>query len=73
MPRPPSTRPGHRIRVAGLGLEIFGRYTPSPDGGEVADEVRAMVLEQAGKRVAMRFAERDRASWDHRKLATGVY
>ena len=55
-------------RVRELGLEIFARYT----GGPVGDEVRAMVDRQAAKRVAMRFAERERASWDHRKLA-GVY
>ena len=55
-------------RVRDLGLEIFARYT----GGELGDEVRAMVEKQAAKRVAMRFAERDRATWDHRKLG-GVY
>ena len=56
-------------RVAELGLEIFTRY----GGGEVGDEVRAMVAKQAAKRVGLRFAERERATWDHRKLATGVY
>jgi PPOX class probable F420-dependent enzyme len=55
-------------RVLDLGLAIFARYT----GGEVGDEVRAMVEKQAAKRVAMRFAERDRATWDHRKLG-GTY
>ena len=55
-------------RVGDLGLEIFTRYT----GGELGDEVRAMVARQAAKRVAMRFAERERATWDHRKLE-GVY
>jgi PPOX class probable F420-dependent enzyme len=59
-------------RVAELGLEIFGRYGGN-DAGEVTDEVRAMVLGQAAKRVGMRFVERERATWDHRKLATGVY
>jgi len=59
-------------RVAALGLEIFGRYGGGA-AGEVTDEVRAMVLKQAEKRVGLRFAERDRATWDHRKLATGVY
>ncbi len=58
-------------RVAETGLEIFGRYGGGADG-EVADEVRAMVLQQAAKRVALEFVERDRATWDHRKLA-GVY
>jgi PPOX class probable F420-dependent enzyme len=55
-------------RVRDLGLEIFARYT----GGEMSDDVRAMVEKQAAKRVAMRFVERDRATWDHRKLG-GTY
>ena len=55
--------------VADLGMEIFAKYT----GGDLGEEVRAMVLKQAAKRVAMRFVERERATWDHRKLATGVY
>src|ERR1051325_6854446 len=54
--------------VAALGREIFTRYT----GGELADDVRAMVESQAAKRVALQFAERERATWDHRKLG-GVY
>ena len=56
-------------RVADLGMEIFAKYT----GGELGDDVRAMVRKQAPKRVALRFAERERATWDHRKLASGVY
>jgi PPOX class probable F420-dependent enzyme len=55
-------------RVRDLGLEIFARYT----GADLDDDVRAMVEKQAAKRVAMRFAERERATWDHRKLG-GVY
>jgi PPOX class probable F420-dependent enzyme len=55
-------------RVRDLGLEIFARYT----GGDLDDDVRAMVEKQAAKRVAMRFVERERATWDHRKLG-GVY
>jgi PPOX class probable F420-dependent enzyme len=54
--------------VAALGVEIFERYT----GGPLADDVHAMVLQQAAKRVAMEFVERARVTWDHRKLA-GVY
>jgi PPOX class probable F420-dependent enzyme len=54
--------------VAGLGREIFTRYT----GGELGDEVAAMVEKQAVKRVALQFAERERATWDHSKLG-GVY
>jgi PPOX class probable F420-dependent enzyme len=55
--------------VADLGMAIFAKYT----GGELGVEVRQMVLAQAAKRVAMRFLARDRATWDHRKLAAGVY
>jgi PPOX class probable F420-dependent enzyme len=54
--------------VAALGIEIFERYT----GGPLAEDVRAMVLAQAAKRVAMEFVEHARVTWDHRKLA-GVY
>jgi PPOX class probable F420-dependent enzyme len=54
--------------VAALGREIFMRYT----GGELGDEVAAMVEKQAAKRVALQFVERERASWDHSKLG-GAY
>jgi PPOX class probable F420-dependent enzyme len=54
--------------VAALGVEIFTRYT----GGELGDDVRAMVLAQAPKRVAMEFVEHTRVTWDHRKLG-GLY
>jgi PPOX class probable F420-dependent enzyme len=57
--------------VETFGRELFGRYTGV--GADLPDEVAAMVARQAPKRVALRFAERDRATWDHRKLATGVY
>ncbi|MGZ4276065.1 MAG: pyridoxamine 5'-phosphate oxidase family protein [Solirubrobacteraceae bacterium] len=52
-----------------LGLEIFTRYG---DGAAPGEEVRAMVAKQAAKRVGLEFAERSRATWDHRKLG-GVY
>jgi PPOX class probable F420-dependent enzyme len=53
--------------VAALGLELYTRYLDA-----VTDEVRAMIEHQAPKRVALRFVERSRTSWDHRKLgATG--
>ncbi len=55
--------------VAAFGLELFGRYL----AGAVDDDVRAMVLAQAPKRVALQFIERSRATWDHRKLAAGIY
>jgi hypothetical protein len=51
--------------VTELGLEILRRYS---GGGEPADDVRAMVQHQAAKRVGLEFVERDRATWDHRKL-----
>ena len=58
--------------VAALGLELFERYRAGGPG-EVGEDVRAMVLAQAPKRVALQFEERSRATWDHRKLAAGVY
>jgi hypothetical protein len=51
--------------VTELGLEIFRRYG---GGAELADDVREMVRRQAAKRVGLEFTERDRATWDHRKL-----
>jgi len=60
-------------RVAQLGLEIFARYTGAGDVPSLDDSVRGMVLGQARKRVALHFVERERATWDHRKLAAGVY
>jgi len=58
--------------VAGIGLELFERYAPG-DGGELSDDVRAMVHAQAPKRVALQFRERSRVTWDHRKLPADVY
>jgi hypothetical protein len=52
--------------IRAFGLELFGRY------GGVNDDVRAMIDQQAPKRVALQFVERSRATWDHRKLG-GVY
>ena len=62
-------------RVAELGTELFTRYrTGGPDGpGALAEDVRQMVLAQAPKRVALQFRARSQATWDHRKLASGVY
>ena len=59
-------------KVAELGLELFSRYRAGGPG-EVDEDVRAMVLAQAPKRVALQFSERARATWDHRKLPSGVY
>ncbi len=59
-------------RIEELGREIFARYVPDPDGG-LAPQVQEMVRRQAPKRVGLQFVERSRATWDHRKLAAGVY
>jgi pyridoxamine 5'-phosphate oxidase-like protein len=57
--------------VAGVGMELTGRYG---DGdGDASPEMRAAFEQQAAKRVALEFRERHRASWDHRKLGSGVY
>jgi PPOX class probable F420-dependent enzyme len=52
--------------VTTFGIELFARYAPGQD-------VAAMVARQAPKRVLLEFVERARATYDHRKLATGVY
>lgn len=62
-------------QVLELGLEIFARYGDEVGGDgviEVAEDVKAMVRKQADKRVGLRFVERRRVSWDHRKLG-GTY
>jgi hypothetical protein len=59
-------------RVAELGRELFARQAGVAPT-DLGDEVRAMVDKQAAKRVGLRFEERERATWDHRKLSTGVY
>jgi pyridoxamine 5'-phosphate oxidase-like protein len=61
--------------VSALGHEIFSRYAASRGQAPAENlpaEVGAMVDKQALKRVALEFAERRRASWDHRKLG-GTY
>jgi PPOX class probable F420-dependent enzyme len=59
-------------RVAELGIELFERYGPGGPG-ELDEDTRTMVLAQAPKRVGLQFSVRSRASWDHRKLDSGVY
>jgi PPOX class probable F420-dependent enzyme len=54
--------------VAALGAELLSRYGDDSSSPEVNDAIRA----QAAKRVALRFAARRMATWDHRKLA-GTY
>lgn len=58
--------------VEALGVELLHRYRAG-NAGEFSGETRAMVRAQAPKRVALQFMERSRATWDHRKLAAGVY
>jgi PPOX class probable F420-dependent enzyme len=58
--------------VEPFGHELFARYTGAPSPDALGPEVVAMVAAQAPRRVAMRFVERRRATWDHRKLG-GVY
>jgi PPOX class probable F420-dependent enzyme len=58
-------------KVADYGLALFARYGPGAEG-EVPDEVREMVLQQAQKRVGLRFVPTRTVSYDHRKLG-GVY
>src|SRR3954447_585875 len=60
-------------QVAALGREIFARYTGAGDPAGLDESVVDMVAKQAPKRVALHFAERERATWDHRKLGAGVY
>jgi PPOX class probable F420-dependent enzyme len=56
-------------RIADYGMALFERYGP---GGELAPEVREMVLKQAQKRVGLRFAPTRIVTWDHSKLG-GIY
>jgi PPOX class probable F420-dependent enzyme len=58
-------------KVADYGMALFARYGPGADG-ELPDEVRQMVLEQAEKRIGLRFVPTRTVSWDHRKLG-GTY
>ena len=54
-------------RVENYGLRLFERYA-----GELSPEIRAMVAQQAQKRVGMRFVPSRTVSWDHSKLG-GAY
>jgi len=57
-----------------LGTEILQRYTPGvAQDGELPQGAADMVRAQASKRVGFEFVERRRSTWDHRKLADGVY
>jgi PPOX class probable F420-dependent enzyme len=50
--------------VTALGMALYERYL----GAGLAADVQETIASQAPKRVAIRFIERSRASWDHRKL-----
>jgi PPOX class probable F420-dependent enzyme len=54
-------------RVEGYGLRLFERLA-----GELTPEVRALVAQQARKRVGLRFTPSRTVSWDHSKLG-GTY
>jgi hypothetical protein len=54
-------------RVEGYGLRLFERLA-----GELTPEMRAMIAQQAQKRVGMRFFHTRTVSWDHGKLG-GTY
>lgn len=58
--------------VRGVGLDLFVRYTGTPDRDALDPGVLAMIDAQAPKRVALQFVETRRATWDHRKLG-GTY
>jgi hypothetical protein len=50
-------------KVEQLGLDLFARYA-----GDLNDDIRAMVANQAQKRVGLTFVPTRTVSWDHRKL-----
>ena len=55
--------------VEGIAMDLVDRYSgPGPEYDPVRDAFR----KQAPKRVGLEFVERDRVTWDHRKLG-GAY
>ncbi len=55
--------------VEGIAMDLVDRYSgPGPEFDPVRDAFR----QQAPKRVGLEFVERDRVTWDHRKLG-GAY
>ena len=54
--------------VEGIAMDLVDRYSgPGPE----FDPVREAFRKQAPKRVGLEFVERDRVTWDHRKLGGG--
>ena len=51
------------VAVEKFGLELFARYA-----GELNDDIRTMVANQAQKRVGLTFVPTRTVTWDHRKL-----
>ncbi len=55
--------------VSGVGADVAERY----GGAELPPEAREAIRAQAAKRVALEFRPVRTATWDHRKLASGIY
>jgi PPOX class probable F420-dependent enzyme len=55
--------------VVGFAMDLVARYSGT---GPEHDGAREAFRTQAPKRVALEFVERDRVTWDHRKLG-GTY
>ena len=53
--------------VSALGMAVLERSEPG--SGPISDAAAAVVVRQSPKRVAIRFVEHERLSWDHRKLS----
>jgi PPOX class probable F420-dependent enzyme len=59
-------------RVAAFGVALFERYQGVARGA-LDETTLEMIERQAPKRVALQFTPRSTITWDHRKLAAGVY
>ena len=55
--------------IEGIAMDLVDRYSGT---GPEFDPVRDAFRKQAPKRVGLEFVERDRVTWDHRKLG-GTY
>ena len=54
--------------IEGIAMDLVDRYSgPGPEFDPVRDSFRR----QVPKRVGLEFVERDRVTWDHRKLGGG--
>jgi PPOX class probable F420-dependent enzyme len=59
-------------QVAAFGVALLERYQGVAPGA-LDGATLAMIERQAPKRVVLQFRPRSAVSWDHRKLAAGVY